>query len=167
MSERTQEQTTDTPDTGDGRQPVRPEKAEAAQASSGERLAEQAEPKADVPQLAAGIELIGEYKESGYKEPPYIARRADGQTIQMPRLLYLVAEDVDGRRDYAAIAERVTEKFGRGVSADNVRVLVEEKLRPLGILAQADGSSPELQKLDPMLALKFRAALVPERVVRA
>src|SRR5205823_713708 len=78
-----------------------------------------------------------------------------------------VAEEIDGRRDYAAIAERVTEAFGRGVSADNVRVLVEEKLRPLGVTTQPDGSSPELQKIDPLLALKFRAALVPTGVVRA
>jgi putative peptide zinc metalloprotease protein len=149
-------------------EPMRPEKAEAADASSGQRLAEDADRSADgVPRLAAGIELIGEYKESGYKEAPYIARRADGQTIQMPPLLYMVAEEVDGRRGYDEIAERVGEKFGRPVSADNVRVLVEEKLRPLGVLAGADGSSPELQKLDPMLALKFRAALVPEGVTHA
>ena len=33
--------------------------------------------------------------------------------------------------------------------------------------APADGSEPELQKADPLLALKLRAALVPERVVNA
>ena len=142
---------------------MRPEKAAAADASSGERLRQEAQPGNGVPQLAAGIELIGEYKESGYKSPPYIARRADGQTIQMPKLLYFVAEEVDGQKDYEAIAERVSEKFQRGVSADNVRELAEQKLQPLGVLAGPDGSSPELQKLDPMLALKFRAALIPER----
>ena len=148
-------------------EPVRPEKAAAAEASSGERLEAEAAKTDGAPRLAAGIELIGEYKESGYKVPPYIARRADGQTIQMPRLLYMVAEEVDGKQGYDQIAERVGETFGRPVSGDNVRVLVEEKLRPLGVLANADGSSPELQKLDPMLALKFRAALVPENVTRA
>jgi putative peptide zinc metalloprotease protein len=40
-------------------------------------------------------------------------------------------------------------------------------LRPLGVFAGGDGSSPELKKVDPLLALKFRAALVPERVVNA
>jgi putative peptide zinc metalloprotease protein len=40
-------------------------------------------------------------------------------------------------------------------------------VRPLGVLAGADGSSPELKKVDPLLALKFRAALVPERLVNA
>jgi putative peptide zinc metalloprotease protein len=61
----------------------------------------------------------------------------------------------------------VSEAIKRGVSADNVRQLVEERLRPLGVIAGADGSSPELKKADPLLALKFRAALVPERLVNA
>jgi putative peptide zinc metalloprotease protein len=119
------------------------------------------------PKLAEGIELIGEYEDSGYKEPPSIARRADGQVIQLPKLLYFVAESADGSRTYEQIAERVTEATGRGVGGDDIRFLVDEKLRPLGVLAQADGSSPQVQKADPMLALKFRAALVPEGAVRA
>ena len=119
------------------------------------------------PTLADGIELIGEYEDSGFQEPPYIVRRGDGQVVQLPRLLYLVAESADGRRDLAAIAERVADAYGRPVSADNVRFLVEKKLRPLGVLAKSDGSSPKLKRADPMLALKFRAALVPEGVVRA
>ena len=119
------------------------------------------------PKLADGIELIGEYEDSGYKEPPAIARRADGQVIQLPKLLYFVAESADGRRTYEQIAERVTEAAGQGVAADDIRYLVDEKLRPLGVLAQADGSSPQAQKADPFLALKLRTALVPERVVHA
>jgi putative peptide zinc metalloprotease protein len=85
--------------------------------------------------------------------------------IQLPHLLFLVAEQSDGSRTYDEIADNVTKAFGRGLSADNVEFLVQEKLRPLGVLAQADGSTPELQKADPMLALKFRAALVPEGLV--
>ena len=115
------------------------------------------------PRLAEGVELIGESAGSGYKEPPALARRGDGQVIQLTRLLYLVAKACDGRRDEEAVAAAVTEEFGRTVSADNVRTLVEDKLRPLGILAAADGSSPELQKPDPLLALKFRTAIIPER----
>ena len=115
------------------------------------------------PRLAEGIELIGEYEGSGFKEAPYIARRGDGQTIQLTQLLHLVAEHCDGTRDEREIARLVGEKFGRKVSAGNVEFLVERKLRPLGVLAEADGSSPEIAKPDQLLALKFRTALVPER----
>jgi len=87
--------------------------------------------------------------------------------IQLPQLLYMVAEEIDGSQSYEEISRRVSERFGRGLSAENVEFLVDEKLRPLGVVAQADGSSPELKKLDPLLALKFRAALVPEGVVNA
>jgi putative peptide zinc metalloprotease protein len=129
--------------------------------------AEQQAPNGAPPKLAEGIELIGEYEDSGYIDPPSIARRADGQIIQLPSLLYLIAENADGRASYEEIAERVTAESGRGVSGDNVRFLVDEKLRPLGVLAQADGSSPEVAKADPLLALKLRVAVVPARVVHA
>ncbi len=49
------------------------------------------------------------------------------------------------------------------MSAGNVRTLVEDKLRPLGILAAADGSSPAIDKPDPLLALRFHRAIIRER----
>src|SRR5437762_7393001 len=124
-------------------------------------------PATEKPRLAHGIDLIGKYEGSGFKEAPYIARRADGQVIQLAPLLYLMAELSDGERTNEEIAAAVSEAIKRGVSADNVRQLVEKRLRPLGVIAPADGSEPELQKADPLLALKLRAALVPERVVNA
>lgn len=83
------------------------------------------------PRPAEGIELIGEYEGSGFKQAPYLARRADGQTIQ---LLYLVAEAADGERDAATMAEHVSAEYGRPVSAD-IEHLVDSKLCPLGVLA--------------------------------
>jgi putative peptide zinc metalloprotease protein len=134
-------------------------------------VADQAPPSqgdaTEKPRLAQGIDLIGEYEGSGFKEAPYIARRSDGQVIQLAPLLYLIAEASDGVRTNEEIAAAVSEAIKRGVSADNVRQLVDERLRPLGVVAPADGSEPELQKVDPLLALKLRAALVPEGVVNA
>ena len=134
-------------------------------------VADQAPPSAgqatEKPRLAKGIDLIGKYEGSGFKEAPYIARRADGQVVQLAPLLYLIAEAADGVRTNEEIAAAVSEAIKRGVSADNVRQLVDERLRPLGVIAPADGSEPELQKIDPLLALKLRAALVPESVVHA
>ena len=70
-------------------------------------------PAREILALADGVELIGEYEDSGFKEPPLLARRADGQMIQLTRLLYLVAEAADGRRDEQAVAAAVSERFGR------------------------------------------------------
>src|SRR3954462_15304301 len=96
----------------------------------------------DAPQLASGVELIGEYEGSGFKEPPSLVRRADGQVIQLPPLLYLVAASADGQRDEAQIARDVTVAIRRELDEDEVRFLIDEKMRPLGVLAAADGSSP-------------------------
>ena len=114
----------------------------------------------------AGLELVGRFEGSGFKEPPYLVRRRDGQVIQLTPLLYLVAEAADGRRDLREIAARVGPRIGRRVSADNVRFLVERKLRPLGVLTAPDGSTPELAKRPPLLALRHRRPLLPERAVQ-
>jgi len=120
-----------------------------------------------VPNLAEGIELVGEYKGSGSSEAQYLVRRADGQFVHLSRLLYLVAEAVDGRRDLGQIAERVSQEFGRGVTADNVRFLAQERLAPLGVVATAtEGFEPPRYK-DAVLGLNYRLGVVPARVVRA
>jgi putative peptide zinc metalloprotease protein len=119
------------------------------------------------PRLAAGVELIGEFEDSGFKQPPYIARRADGQVVQMAPLLYALAEEIDGRRGHAAIAERLSHRVQRGVTGEMAEMLIDQQLRPLGVVAPADGSEPELQKVDPLLALKFRARVVPAPVTKA
>ncbi len=119
------------------------------------------------PHLADGIELIGEFAGSGFKQPPFIARRSDGQVVQMPRLLYRLAEQIDGRAGYPEIADRYSQAIQRRVGEVDARMLVEQRLRPLGIVAPEDGGATvKLDKIDPLLALKFRAAVVPDHVVR-
>jgi putative peptide zinc metalloprotease protein len=122
-------------------------------------------PLAEALVLADGVELIGEYEGSGFKEPPLLARRADGQMIQLSRVLYLVAAACDGRRDAESVAAVVTERYGRRVSLRNVRHIVDRKLRPLGVLALADGTTPVLPKREPVMALRHRKPIVPERCV--
>jgi hypothetical protein len=56
---------------------------------------------ASVPRLADGVELLGEYQDSGYSQPPSLVRRPDGQVIQMSPLLYRVACRIDGSREPA------------------------------------------------------------------
>lgn len=93
------------------------------------------------PRLAQGTELMGE-------EPAYLIRRGDTQVVQLSHLLYLVAAEADGHKDFEQIASRVSARFGRTVTGDNVRFLVEKKLRPMGVVAPAAyGSS--LQRDEP------------------
>jgi putative peptide zinc metalloprotease protein len=66
---------------------------------------------APVPSLAPGTELIGEYEDSGFREPVFLVRRSDGQMIQLSRLLYLVASETDGQKDFGQIAERASSEY--------------------------------------------------------
>src|SRR5438270_1589737 len=126
-------------------------------------------PAADAPpRLADGVELIGEFEDSGFKRPPFIVRRADGQVVQMPRPLYQLAEQIDGESSLDEIAARFSHAIRRKVQPQDVQTLIDEQLRPLGIVARApDAESVELGKVDPLLALKFRVAVVPAGVVRS
>src|SRR3954454_14950112 len=90
----------------------------------------------EVPARADGVELIGEMKGSGYRQAPALARRGDGQTIQLSPLLHLVLSHVDGRRTNDEVAALVSADFGRTVTADNVRTLVDDQLRPTGLLTR-------------------------------
>lgn len=110
---------------------------------------------ADVPVRASGLELIGEIPGSGYKEPPSLVRRGDGQAMTLTPLLYAVLSAVDGRRDHGEIAAVVGPAVGRQVTAENVRTLCE-RLRTLGALRRADGSEPTLKRSNPLLSLRFR-----------
>ena len=133
------------------------------------RVAPPATPSAhpEILVLADGVELLGEYEDSGFREPPLLARRGDGQMIKLTPLLHAVAEACDGRRDAEQVAAVVTEWDGRGVSGENVRQLAEGQLRPLGILAQADGTSPELPKRQALLSLRHRRPILHAPAVNA
>jgi putative peptide zinc metalloprotease protein len=119
-----------------------------------------------VPRLAAGVELLGEYKNSGYAQPPSLVRRPDGQVIQMSSLLYRVACQIDGTRDPAEIADLVSAGLGRSLTADQVRYLITGKLLPLGIVAGQDAPAAA-PKASPLFAIRARGTLLPERAANA
>ena len=121
---------------------------------------------ADPPQLADGVELLGEYRDSGYSQPPSLVRRPDGQVIQMSPLLYRVTCRIDGSRDAAAIADLASSDLGRLLTAEQVRHLVTTKLQPLGIIA-TQGTAAAPPRARPLLALRARGTLLPERAANA
>ena len=48
-----------------------------------------------------------------------------------------------------------------------MRFLIDEKLRPLGLITLPDGSAPQVEKADPLLALNMRKGVVPQWMVGA
>src|SRR3954453_12683222 len=103
---------------------------------------------------------------SGYRTAPALVRRADGQTLQLTPVLYAVLEAVDGRRSYAEIASVVTETVRRDFSEDMVKAVVNQHLRPIGVLKLADGSEPPVKRSNPLLALKLKFAVTDPRTTR-
>jgi putative peptide zinc metalloprotease protein len=75
-------------------------------------------------QRADGLTLIGEMKGSGYRTPPALVQRADGQTLQVTPLLFALLEAVDGRRTPEEVAGVVAERTGKPVTAGNVETMV-------------------------------------------
>jgi putative peptide zinc metalloprotease protein len=121
---------------------------------------------AAAPSRADGVVLMGEVAGSGYRVPPALARRSDGQTVQLSPLLYATLDALDGRRSYADVADEVASVTGRPVNEDNARELVE-KLRPMGLVLTEDGSQPQLPRSNPLLALRFKVAVSdPEQTNR-
>jgi putative peptide zinc metalloprotease protein len=122
---------------------------------------------ASPPRLAAGVELLGEFKNSAYSKPPSLLRRPDGQVIQVSPLLYQVASRMDGDHDPDAIAALVSADLDRSLDAEQVRYLIRAKLFPLGIVATEGPprAATALPKANPLFALRARITLLPERIV--
>src|ERR687896_442181 len=91
------------------------------------------------PALAPNVELVGEMQGTGFTDRQWLIRR-DGRFIQVSELLYRVAEQANGERTLEEVAEAVTAATDWIVTPDNIRVLLETKLIPLGLIATADGS---------------------------
>lgn len=125
-----------------------------------------------MPALAEGIELVGEFEGTAYREPPQLICRSDGQLVRLPPLLYLIVKaldshprpgGVDGRQALSQVAEAVSQETGRHFTADHITYLVDNKIAPLGVTTYSDGSQPAIAKpKPPWLSLRFRAALLPE-----
>jgi putative peptide zinc metalloprotease protein len=120
---------------------------------------------ADLPPLAPGVELLGALQDTGYTEPRFLVRLADGGMVGITRLTYAVATQVDGRRTYEEIAERAGADLGRRMSPDDARFLVRERLRPARVVVGAPAA--DVRPAAAVMSLMARAAIVPAGPVRA
>lgn len=118
------------------------------------------------PALASNVQLVGEMRETGFKDRQWLIQR-DNQFIQLTELLYRVLEQANGERTLEEIAARVTESTDWMVSADNVQQVIRAKLIPMGLIAPADGmvvSRGEDQVRSP-LALNMRTRVIGPRII--
>ncbi|TDC82672.1 hypothetical protein [Actinomadura sp. 7K507] len=125
-----------------------------------------------LPMLAEGTELVGEFKNSGYREPPQLVCLPNRQLARLPPLLYLVVKalhehrhlaDADVAQALDQVADAVSREAGARLTAEQVVYLVDRKLAPLGVTTYSDGTPPPSEvKADPFLALKFKVAVFPE-----
>ena len=76
--------------------------------------------------------------------------------VQLTPLLFQLLDAIDGQRDHAALAALLGERANKQITEGDIRFLAEERLRPLGVLRQADGSEPAVRKMNPLLALRLR-----------
>lgn len=132
-----------------------------------------AEPPAalTLPALVDGAEFAGEFKNSGYREPPQLVRLPNGRLVRLPPLLFLVVKALHEHRDLAGadvgqaldrVAEAVSEAAGARLTAEQIVYLTDRKLAPLGVTTYSDGRPPPVTKNDPLLALRWRVAVFPE-----
>ena len=125
-----------------------------------------APPATEAPRVLAraeGLELLGEVSGSGYKDGASLARRADGQMVQLGPLQYGLLEEVDGERDHAALAGAMSERLGRRLEADHV-VRIGEKLAEQGLLAGSEENAPP--RSNPLLALRWKVLFTDPNVTR-
>lgn len=120
----------------------------------------------DVLARASGLELIGSMEGSGYRNPPSLVRRADGQIIQLTPLLFLVLSAIDGGRTLPEVAAEVSARYGRPVGPGDVSLLARTKLRPLGLLRGEGGEEPQVKRANPLLALRLRFVMTNPEVTR-
>lgn len=126
-----------------------------------------------LPALVEGIELVGEFEDSGYRVPPQLVYRPDGQVVHLPSLLYLLVKILDGGRQLTTgnqdglsvlsqVATRLSRETGRDFTAEHITFLLDKKLAPLGITTYSDGTAPLVEKATPFLSLRFRIAVIPQ-----
>ncbi|RFS84988.1 hypothetical protein D0T12_15985 [Actinomadura spongiicola] len=123
-----------------------------------------------LPTLVDGAEFVGEFKNSGYREPPQLVRLPSGRLVRLPPLLFLVAKALHEHRDLAdadigraldQVADTVSAQAGARLTAEQIVYLTDQKLAPLGVTTYSDGTPPPVTKNDPFLALRWKVAVFP------
>lgn len=113
-----------------------------------------------------GLQLMGEVRGSGLRDPSYLLRRADGQVVQVSELLYLVVSTLHRRSTAEEVAAEVSSSYGRRLTPEGAAHLVERRLLPMGLAVTGDTPAVALPRSNPLLSLSMRGVLLPASAVR-
>src|SRR3954447_3085099 len=115
----------------------------------------------DRPRLEDGVRLAGQMRESAFENPPWLLERDGAGYIQVTELLYQIAEQCDGQHTIDEIAETVSQKSGRSVTPDNVRLLIAKQLVPRGLIDVPGLNLPKVEAgARSPLALNMRVRML-------
>jgi len=117
------------------------------------------------PALGENVELLGEMKESAFLDPQWLISR-DGRYVQVTELLYRIAEQIDGRRNWQEIAAAASPNYEREITPDEVRDLIATSLIPSGLVKLPDGGiAPQATDGPSPLQLNLKMKMVPPVVI--
>lgn len=120
--------------------------------------------------VVPGVELLGPATGSGLVQETFLVRRPDGQVIQISALLNLVLTTAATEPVSHVLARDVSQAYGRELDVAGLTLLIDQKLRPLGLLEDAAGSRPMGEPAPtarPLLALRLKGTLLPARAVNS
>jgi putative peptide zinc metalloprotease protein len=112
---------------------------------------------------ADGLELLGEVHGSGYKEGAALARRSDGQMVQLGPLMYALLECLDGRRDRDELATCMSAHLGRSVDPEHINALAG-RLAQQGLLGGSEHKAPP--RSNPLLALRWKVLVTNPAITK-
>jgi putative peptide zinc metalloprotease protein len=113
---------------------------------------------------ACAVELVGSFQGSGRTDDTYLAKRSDGQWVQLSPLLWLTLSNLDGVRSSTQVADCVTAAWGQPVAGDDIDYLIDKKLLPSGLVGTP---SSTLERPDLIFALRAKRILLSGRAVSA
>jgi putative peptide zinc metalloprotease protein len=119
---------------------------------------------------APGLVFLGPVKGSGLKDRTYLLQRGDGQIVQLSELLHLVMVSVSPEKSLVDTAREISDAYGRELGADGLRHLIDTRLAPMGLVRGAAVHAADVvvaPTADPLLALRLRGTLLPEKAVNA
>src|SRR5207253_2726978 len=119
------------------------------------------------PVLADGVQLIGEFASGAFRNQQWLIEQ-NGHFIQVPELLYRIAQYANGERTLDEIASLITASTDWIATPEQVGTIIAAKLLPLMIVAPAVGAPAAPAVTRPLagpLQLRLRTRVLGPRVI--